>query len=391
MLIRNKKEQKMTKSYYNSLKALYPKVEAILFCEDLSIRGFITNLLLQIECVCSAVNQGERKITDKTILVFYANSAEKIDEYERETTKYENNYSILISDCNILIDSAFHSHLCFYDIRNGNKTKLEFLIKNYLYAKLLDEQRIQNIELKKLRNNNSKQVELISKIATIIGHDLKNPISVIISLSRLISDEYEHFDEAKIKELLVVMGSSAQHSIELIEDVVLWTKVKSGGFSNEVSKFDIKKIVIDNILQLSKVARNKKITIKSEVKEESYAIANEKFIGIVFKNLLNNALKYTKPDGNGLITIKSTEIIDNGVTCSRLDVYDNGIGIPPEFAETVFLLNKRHSTTGTDDEKGTGLGLIICKELIEKCGGKIFFTSVLGQGSCFSFQLPNDK
>jgi len=164
-----------------------------------------------------------------------------------------------------------------------------------------------------------------------------------------------------------------------------WAQTQTDRMEYEFKNIDFYETSIKIVDILKTTALNKNILIKNEVKENTFVFADEKAIETVLRNLIANAIKFTKPDG---IIKLETEIKDDEIAIS---VSDSGIGMSTESINKLFKIEVHHTTVGTNNETGTGLGLLLCKEFVEKHGGKIWVESELGMGSKFSFTLPIKK
>jgi signal transduction histidine kinase len=230
-----------------------------------------------------------------------------------------------------------------------------------------------NMELMEL--NDSKD-----KLFSIIGHDLKGPLNSLSAFSSLLAVNAVNEDE--IKMLSKSLTNSINNAKGLLEDLLEWAQSQAGLTEFEFERFDLSLIIKENIELLALSANGKKITLTSNIQEEVFVNVHRYSINMVIRNLLSNAIKFTKEGGSVAIFIT----ISNQVTVS---VKDTGVGIAPETVKQLFQLGKRVSTPGTANEKGTGLGLILCKEFIEKNGGSMGVETEEGVGSRFYFTLPN--
>ena len=175
---------------------------------------------------------------------------------------------------------------------------------------------------------------------------------------------------------------SAQNTFILLEDILLWTRSQSGNLPFEPSELDFKICCYEAIEILKINANNKNITINYVETEKNVVYADINLLNTILRNLISNAIKFTNIGGNVNIYAKqnSASII--------ITVSDNGIGISPKILAKLFDATQIVTTMGTDNEKGTGLGILLCKEFVEKHGGKIWVESEVGKGSEFKFTLP---
>jgi len=232
-----------------------------------------------------------------------------------------------------------------------------------------------NIELKE--TNATKD-----KLFSIIAHDLKNPIGNISAISNLLSESIKNNEKETTDELLSMISSQTKESTALLETLFEWAKSQTGQFSFNPLSHHLKEIVAQVIEIHQPAAILKKITIESIIPDEVMVFADLNMLKTILRNLISNAIKFTYP--GGLIQI-SAELKSNG---TEIVVSDNGIGMDANALLSLFHIDNSNTTRGTADEKGTGLGLIICKEFIEKHGGNIKAESEKEKGTRFIFFLP---
>lgn len=233
----------------------------------------------------------------------------------------------------------------------------------------------QNEEL--LRLNAAKD-----KFFSIIAHDLKSPFGAIIGFSELLLEHIEKQDFAGIDKYTSIINQSSKKALELLLNLMEWSQIQTGRMKFNPEYFDIHSIVEESILLLGGNAEQKTITICNNISTETMVHADKIMLSTVLRNLISNAIKYTKP--NGLISLASEQLQNDLI----ISVKDNGVGIEKEVSEKLFRIDGVYSTRGTMQEKGTGLGLILCKEFLEKNNGKIWVESEVNIGTTFYFSLP---
>jgi PAS domain S-box-containing protein len=220
------------------------------------------------------------------------------------------------------------------------------------------------------------------KFFRIIAHDLKNPFSSLLGASELLSKNAENFSTEKIKSYSTILNSSARSGFELLENLLEWSKTQIGDIEFRPDTINIKAIVERNLLSLKISALNKEIQLLSEITGDFELSGDKNMIDTVIRNLISNAIKFTPMQGIISISAYKTDAF------AIITVKDNGIGIAKENIEKLFKIDTKFVNIGTANERGTGLGLILCKEFVEKHGGKIWVESELGAGSSFKFSLP---
>ncbi|MFA6571531.1 MAG: ATP-binding protein [Bacteroidota bacterium] len=224
------------------------------------------------------------------------------------------------------------------------------------------------------------------KFFTIIAHDLKGPFQGLLGYAEILSRDLNSLNQDEIRELANDMHSSAEHLFKLLENLLQWSRLQRGVIEYNPDNFQVSKLVQLILLLLQAVANQKKIKLINKIPEDLYLLADVNMVNTIFRNLISNAIKFTKIHGK--ITISSKKENDK---FARLFVADDGIGIEPEDLKKLFRIDSNHSTAGTANEKGTGLGLILCKDLVEKNNGKIEVESKVNSGTTFSFTLPLGK
>ncbi|PTB92868.1 hypothetical protein C9994_13540 [Marivirga lumbricoides] len=220
------------------------------------------------------------------------------------------------------------------------------------------------------------------KFFSIIGHDLKGPLNSLTSFSSLLMHHTESLSKEEIQMLATDLDKSLKNLFALLENLLEWSRSQTGNIEFKAELFDLTETLHKNVGLLSQQAENKKIKIQVTNIEPIPVKAHENSVNTVIRNLLSNAIKFT-PEG-GKIKLGITEKDEFWV----VNIADSGVGMPESVVDKIFRIDTKHSTQGTAKEKGTGLGLILCKEFVEKNGGQISVKSKEGKGSLFSFTLP---
>jgi len=233
----------------------------------------------------------------------------------------------------------------------------------------------QNQELKEL--NRTKD-----KFFSIIGHDLGNQFNIIVGFSEMLVSGFKKLDSSKLEYHLSNIYNSSKHANDLLENLLTWAKMQTKSIPFNPQLFHIQDIITESLELLEGAFTKKNIQIKVIAKEEILVFADVNMFSTVFRNLVGNAIKFTAENGN--ITIRLIRMTDY----CEITVEDSGVGVAVEDVQKIFRIDSNHSTLGTNGEKGTGLGLVLCKEFIEKQNGKIWVESVVGKGSKFIFTLP---
>jgi len=220
------------------------------------------------------------------------------------------------------------------------------------------------------------------KFFSIIGHDIKGPLNSLTSFSGLLMNHTSSLSTEEIQMLAKDLDQSLKNLFALLENLLQWSRSQTGNIEFSIEDFELIEMLNDNKKLLDKQAENKKITIEVKNTKPITAKAHPNSITTVIRNLLSNAIKFTEEGGQikmGVVEESQQYVVK---------IADNGVGMPKDVANKIFRIDTKHSTQGTAKEKGTGLGLILCKEFVEKNGGKIWVKSEEGKGTIFSFSIP---
>lgn len=233
----------------------------------------------------------------------------------------------------------------------------------------------QNTALRKLNADKNRFI-------SIIAHDLKNPFNNIRGLLKLILENFSSYNSDDLVGMLQMMNTSAEKYYTLLEDILSWARTQSGNFSIQIERLVFLNICKEVIENLQGMAANKEITIQLDTCEFELVFSDKNILATTLRNLISNSIKFT--NHGGIINISLSQSDSESI----VTVSDNGIGISPDRLKNLFEISQMQSTNGTNMEKGTGLGLLLCKELIEIQSGKIWAESEQGKGSKFIFSIP---
>jgi PAS domain S-box-containing protein len=221
-----------------------------------------------------------------------------------------------------------------------------------------------------------------NRFISILSHDLKSPFNNLLGLSEILSEDIRKLDVVEIEDIAKEINKSARSTYNLLEDILLWAKTQQGRIPFNPQILNFRDICINILEVLKPVADAKNIIVNCSSADRINVFADNDMIKTVLRNLVTNAIKFTNSGGTIKISAEKTD------TNSTISVSDNGIGIPPENLTKLFDISEVITTKGTAKETGTGLGLLLCKEFVEKHGGKIWVDSEAGIGSEFKFTLP---
>lgn len=220
------------------------------------------------------------------------------------------------------------------------------------------------------------------KFFSIVAHDLKGPFMPLLGYLEFLIEAADTLTPAEIKEIGLSTYKAGKRVHDLLENLLQWSQLQMGRMSYSPEKVALAEMVDSNILLLEAAAQAKSITVQSDRLIDVWVQADKNMLNTVIRNLINNALKFTKPGGSIIISTQSN------ASFIEITVADNGVGMSQNHVDKLFLVETQSSTVGTAEEKGTGLGLILCKEMVERHGGKIWVESELKRGTTVTFTVP---
>ena len=241
-----------------------------------------------------------------------------------------------------------------------------------------------NAEREIVLKNQELQKHIADKdrFISILGHDLKNPFNNILGFSQVLTEDVHNLSTAEIEEIAKNINISARITNKLLEDILMWARTQQGKVAFNRQNLSFPGICRDVVEVLRSNAVTKNITLNYTASEGVTVYTDMDMLKTILRNLVSNAIKFT--NWGGTINISA---VRTGSTVT-ISVSDNGIGIPPENMAKLFEISEVLSTKGTANETGTGLGLLLCKEFVEKHGGKIWVESEAGKGSDFKITFP---
>lgn len=236
-----------------------------------------------------------------------------------------------------------------------------------------------NRELEEQKRDLEEANAVKNKLFSIVAHDLRSPLSALTGILELVREEA--LNEEEMRELFKEMEFSLQQNMNIMENLLVWAKQQMSGLNIEIQSLNAKEIVDEIVGALKFNARHKNITLENNIHRDFKVLGDYDLMKLVMRNLISNSLKFSKPGDEIIISasIKENEAL--------FEVRDTGIGIPKDMQYKIFA-NEMNSRMGTNEEKGSGLGLNLCNEFIGKQGGRIYFESKEGEGTSFYFTLP---
>jgi len=241
-----------------------------------------------------------------------------------------------------------------------------------------------SLELK-VELRNSKLIEVIStngKFLSIIAHDLRSPFISIIGVMELLKASLKEFNKDEIEEYINLLYDSSNNTLLLLDNLLKWAIAQNDEKTFKPVNINLNDLLLEEIENLKILAQQKQITLIQTIESDLNVTADLQMVRTILRNLICNAIKYTNGYGKIIISASGNKkLVEVAIT-------DNGIGISDEDKKKLFKVEKLHSTPGTHKERGTGLGLLLCKEFVELHGGSLLLESEAGKGSRFAFTLP---
>jgi len=223
------------------------------------------------------------------------------------------------------------------------------------------------------------------RFISILAHDLRSPFSSLLGFSELLQTELQDHPIEKPRKMAETIHNIASKTYELLEDTLLWANFQSKNLTYSPILANISEIISEVSSILEPIAKVKLISISNNSGNVSSAFIDIYMFKAILRNLVSNAIKFTNRGGK----IEISAIHNDSVT--TINVTDNGVGIKPEILDKLFNVSSIQSSIGTADESGTGLGLLLCKEFVEKHQGKIWIESEVNRGTKISFTIPDPE
>ncbi|HEX2968339.1 MAG TPA: CHASE domain-containing protein [Bacteroidales bacterium] len=316
-------------------------------------------------------------ISDETILYDSGPEAMRQNLDLKLTTRFRGKIWTLVFSGRKAEMSAFHSRQIFIWLAGFIITILLFILSTMQIRANIRTRQIEQLNKQLERSNADKD-----RFIAILSHDLKSPFTSILGFLEILTTGLRRFTLDQIETHLNTVNEAAKNTFELLQDLLMWTRAHTGKIPFNPENVTLRD-KFDNVIPvLLPMADSKNVSIEYHAPENLSVYADKDMLKVVLRNLITNAIKFTKPGGS----VSISAFREDGIV--TISVSDTGIGIRPEQQPSIFDISKILPTTGTAGEKGSGLGLLLCKEFIEIHGGKIWFTSQWEKGSDFRFSLP---
>jgi signal transduction histidine kinase/uncharacterized protein HemY len=262
----------------------------------------------------------------------------------------------------------------------------QFYINKKNTSKILADKNLEleetNLKLTKSEENLMRINATKDKFFSIIAHDLRNPFASLILSVDMLKKYYDRIDKENMDKIVNTISMTVHQSDELLTNLLEWARAQTDSLKFEPQILNLLPIILDVMPIIKGSAFPKNIKVDTNVDHDLTVFADLNMLNTILRNIVSNAIKFTPRDGSIIITA------ENENDKIKLTVTDNGVGIEPENLQKLFRIETKFKTKGTDNESGTGLGLILCKEFIEKHNGKIWAESEFGKGTKFIFTLP---
>ena len=286
-------------------------------------------------------------------------------------------------ESNDLVEEASKSGVAAYLTKPPKPEEIERAIYIALARKrdLNESQRLVR-ELEQHKKQLAESNAMKDRFFSILAHDMRNPVSALYTFTDYINENASSISKEELHEYLSVIHSTSKGLSDLLEELFLWASLHSNRYEIKPELISLAEVVNSVISLLITNSMQKNVHLESKIELSVQVYSDRNMLQSVVRNLVSNAIKFTPPDGQVTITAIDN---DNEIWVS---IKDTGVGINKKDISKLFRINEHYTTSGTEGETGSGLGLVLCKELLEKNSGKIWVESEHGKGSSFTFTLP---
>lgn len=250
------------------------------------------------------------------------------------------------------------------------------------YQKLFLSFKASEEEIKKKNDELKELNESKDKFFSIIAHDLRSPFQGLLGISNFLVEEFDTLTKEEFKEMVFSLNEALHAQYKFLDDLLSWSRIQSGRIVFDPVNLNLYSEVEKVLRLFESNIKNKKIGILTNINSNLHVNADDDMISLLLRNIISNAIKFTNTNG----AIEITAFIEDEMAV--VIIADNGVGIDKENISKLFRIDVQYTTYGTNKESGNGLGLVLCKEIVEKHGGKIWVESELNKGTQFYFTLP---
>ncbi len=318
----------------------------------------------------------EKAIGRSLINVFPDSISKFVFEKEQEllknngTANYEIEFDVEDKNTIVIISESIFNDL------SGNPSGIIGVINDITEKRIAERGLIESE--KKLREANATK----DKFLSIISHDLKSPFTALLGFTDMLINDYDDFTDEERKSFIIEIRNSASNAYDLLDNLLQWSKVVRDKVPYNPSSVSLRQLVNEAVDSFSMELAKKELSVRNLLNENQKTFADCFMISSVIRNIISNSIKFTHNGGVIVVDAK----IDNDFL--NISILDNGIGMSENDLSLLFRLDVHYKQIGRSNEKGTGLGLILCKEYVTKNNGKIWVESTLGQGTKVTFSLP---
>jgi two-component system, sensor histidine kinase and response regulator len=272
----------------------------------------------------------------------------------------------------------------------------DFLVKNKINDYVLKKAIDFAIERKKLQEKILKSEQNLNhtkdKFFNIIAHDLRSPFNGLLGLTEIMDTEFDSYNDKEKKRIIGKIRETVGSTYKLVENLLEWARMQTGNIKPNPEMIVLNELV-NEILKLIKASIDlKSISIENNISDDCWVFVDRNHLSFIIRNILTNAIKFTLRYGTIVLSseiLKSKMNNSNFLTC--LSISDNGVGITVENLRKIFKIDQKISTRGTDNEQGTGLGLLLCKDFAELNGGSVLLKSNINEGTEVRIYLPANQ
>ena len=340
--------------------------------EGITIADLEGNYVFVNSTFCKMSGYTNKELLSLTVFDMKSNSSDK--GYYNRINKNDYTFEITLKRKD---KSEYYAEITGDSIIIGNEKFVLGIIRDVTERKKADLALLKSEKALK-ESNDTKD-----KFFSIIAHDLKSPFNALLGFSDLLIKNFSIYSPEKIKKIVIRINKSLHNTYDLLENLLIWSQTQRNLIDFNPEKIELNSAIneIQNIL--SQMAEKKNIQLTNETVKNIEIYADKNMFDTVLRNLISNALKFTNQHGK--IKVNASEIKPNLI---EITVSDSGIGISNDKISKLFDLDNDKIMLGTEKEVGTGLGLVLCKEFVEKNGGEIYVESTIGKGSKFNFTIP---
>lgn len=339
---------------------------------------------MDLQALQKEISDGNRILSDQQTKIDKQNTEiirqiKTLEQQNIRITLQQNLIYLSVAFTMLIAGLLFSIFLGYKNKKKANK-KLQVEIEE---RKRIEQELLRNQEeLLKTERELRELNKTKDKFFSIISHDLRSPFNSIIGLSKMLAQDIKELSQEDIEEMALSISEASDNTYNLLNMLLEWSRVQRGKIDYKPRPLMLKEIILNNIDLLKHTAREKEIELTASTKDGINVYADVSMLNTIIRNLISNAIKFTPRGGSISVSMESNE------KEATVRVVDTGVGIDAKDLGRLFSIDSKVRSKGTEDESGTGLGLILTKEFVEKNQGEIWVESEPGKGSCFSFTLP---